>query len=299
MRIVLEDTRRQQRIRLAAKELADAQRKTLEEEQRKRRAATDAALTVMNEEQKARRNASFSIDTSKVVAAAKGKPYINSLKMAFSPLDGSESVSFCQTETSMLAVEAWLKTKSKTLAAPPSFVSDPRHPVVNITWQQAVEFCDWLTEFERSRAIIPATARYRLPTDMEWSRAAGLTDEVGADPAARHQANKEHYIGKAFPPAVMTANLDHQKIKDYTDQYPYAAPVGSMKADAGAFFDMGGNVSEWCQDVWPPSPNEAVVRGPSWISSDPSAILTSNRLHRPKDSYRSDIGFRCVLEFGN
>ena len=298
IRCVFEDRRRNQRIRTLAAAKASEKEKAMQDELRRRRAETEAELAKMSRQKADQKNAPFSVDTSGIKPAIKGTVYTNSLGLVFSPV-GDGKVSFCQTETTLLAIEAWAKTTGKPVPKQPHFVTDPKHPIVSITWTEAVAFCDWLTEFERTRNIIPATARYRLPTDQEWSQAAGLTNESGDSPATRHQANTEHFIGGKFPPEPLTANLDAPKIRGYDDRFNFAAPVGSMKADAGPLFDMGGNVSEWTADEWPDGNNEAVARGPSWITSDERSALTSARIHRPKDSSRYDIGFRCVLEFAN
>ena len=66
-----------------------------------------------------------------------------------------------------------------------SFVQGPDHPVVNVTWKDAVRFCEWLTESERLSGRLSADREYRLPTDREWSTFAGLGTESGATPEAR------------------------------------------------------------------------------------------------------------------
>jgi len=72
-----------------------------------------------------------------------------------------------------------------------------------------------------------------------------------------------------------------------------------MRPDSGALFDLGGNVSEWCEDPWPEQPGHAVIRGASWLTSDQTAALTSYRANRPRDQGRYDVGFRIVLDFGS
>lgn len=296
-RCVMEDRARQMELRRVAAAEAAKKEKEIEEAKRKRREAADAALAAMEKEGSAARAMANSIDTSSTKAFVSGSPYTNSLGMKF-PV-GSAPVLIAETETTIKSVTAWANTAKKSISQQPTFSTDPNQAAVNLTWNEAVAFCDWLTTFERSKNLIPASARYRLPTDEEWSKAAGLSSEQGSTPDERHLANTSHYIGKTYPPEPHSANLDHPKMPGYQDRFAYVAPVGSFTPDAGALYDLGGNVSEWCQDSWTSAEGEAVARGPSWLTSDERSMLTSYRIHRPKDTGRFDIGFRCVLDLGS
>ena len=64
----------------------------------------------------------------------------------------------------------------------PGFKQGPDHPVVNVTWQDAMAFCKWLTEKEQKAGLLAPNQIYRLPTDLEWSMAVGLPDETGRTP---------------------------------------------------------------------------------------------------------------------
>lgn len=296
-RCVFEDRQRTSKIRmLAAQKASDAER-ARQAELRKKRVEAEAELAKMTKNRSGSSADSSDIDTSKVKPATRGAPYANSVGLVFSPI-GDGRFSACQTETTLSAARIWAKASRKSLAEQPHFITDPAHPVVNMSWEDANAFCAWLTDFERLRNLIPQTARYRLPTDQEWSGLAGLSSETGADPAARHLQNTEHFIAGKWPPEPMTVNLDAPKIRGYQDGFPYVAPVGSMKADAGGLFDLGGNVSEWCEDPWPELPGEAVIRGASWLTSDERSALSSCRMHRPRSAGRYDVGFRCILDFG-
>ena len=58
----------------------------------------------------------------------------------------------------------------------PGFAQTPVHPVVGMKWDDAVQFCTWLTEKERSEGWISPEHRYRPPTDKEWSQAVAEDD---------------------------------------------------------------------------------------------------------------------------
>ena len=235
-------------------------------------------------------------------ATADGNTFVNALGMRFVPLEEKRPVLICATETSVRDFETWLRDTGRTWKQKPSFLLGGNHPAAGVSWEDATAFCAWLTKRDRASKLIPATAAYRLPNDTEWSLAAGLKNEQGADPAARNLADKTHYpwTPKAddWKPPALTANLDATKISGTTDTYSYTAPVDSSRANSLGLYEMGGNVSEWCADAWPGAPEERVIRGGSWLSFDKDALLTSARFHALKNATRADLGFRCVLDLG-
>ncbi|MBE2286893.1 MAG: SUMF1/EgtB/PvdO family nonheme iron enzyme [Prosthecobacter sp.] len=235
-------------------------------------------------------------------AAADGSTFLNALGMRFVPLDEKSPLLICATETSVRDFEAWLRDTGRSWPSRPSFLLGGNHPAASVSWEDATAFCAWLTERDRASKLIPANASYRLPRDTEWSTAAGLKSEQGADPAARHLGDKSHYpwTPKAgdWKPPTLAVNLDATKIPGTADSYSYTAPVNSSTPNALGLHEMGGNVSEWCVDAWPGAPEERVIRGGSWLAFDKDALLTSARSHALKNSSRADLGFRCVLDLG-
>src|SRR5262245_53660861 len=111
-----------------------------------------------------------------------GEPWENSLGMKFVPVPGA-NVLFCIWETRVRDFEAFVKATGhhagegwRDPAAVQSYAAGfsqtPLHPVVNVSWNDAVAFCRWLTEKERGK--LSAGQEFRLPTDAEWSQAVGL-----------------------------------------------------------------------------------------------------------------------------
>lgn len=235
-------------------------------------------------------------------AVADGSSFVNALGMKFVPLQEKGPVLICATETSVQNYENWMRATNRVWSQKPSFLLGGNHPAAGVSWEDATAFCAWLTEKDRASKLIPATASYRLPRDTEWSLAAGLKNEEGADPAKRHLSDKTHYpwTPKAddWKPPALTANLDATKIPGTTDPYSYTAPVDSARANPLGLYEIGGNVSEWCEDAWPGAAEERVIRGGNWLSYDKDALLTSSRTHALKSASRADLGFRCVLDLG-
>lgn len=185
----------------------------------------------------------------------------------------------------------------------------PEHPMENIEWKQAAEFCSRLSNRPEEKS---AGRKYRLPTEAEWEYAcrAGTTTPFSfGDSLSSKQAN---FNGK-YPYGG-------------ADQGPYlrqTAKVGSYPANAFGLHDMHGNVAEWCADWYDPnyyqdSPNEnplgpplgatsddfgnfyLVVRGGSWVD-DARALRSANRQRAMHRNRYQLIGFRvvCAMPAGN
>lgn len=243
------------------------------------------------------------IDPSKLRAAEAGASYLNALGLGFVPLEKDGRVLVSTVETRVRDYEAWLKETRGTWVKKPSHLLGDTHPAAGVSWDDAKAFCLWLTKKEQGLSLIPAIANYRLLTDEEWSKAAGLTGETGADPAARHLSNKDHFPWPIKSPAewappTMGVNLDGNKIKGFSDSYPYTSPTDKGLANAIGLRELGGNVSEWCEDVWPGDPNQRVIRGGSYLGYERDGLLTSARQHAVKSSTRNDLGFRLVIDLG-
>lgn len=243
-------------------------------------------------------SAPASIPTN-LTPAKPGTPHTNSLGMTLLPLPENK-VLVSKTEITAGFYEAYLKATQQTWSDKPSHVSSPEHPVAGIPWNQATAFCEWLTKTQQDAGLIPKDASYRLPTDIEWSAASGLADEPDSDPSSRNGKNTTHFPWKpatAWPPPLRAANLDAPKIPGFADPHPYTCPVASNEPNELGFFELGGNVAEWCLDPWPDTPDHRVYRGGSWLSSAREELLTSKRSHAAFDAPRGNVGFRCALAF--
>ncbi len=177
-----------------------------------------------------------------------------------------------------------------------------------VSWQDARRFCDQLTAQERSTGRITARQCYRLPTDHEWSCAAGIgaRELRNATPEEKRQRIKELWPwGSTWPPPNNAGNyfgieaeklIQEKAIPGFKDGQRTAAVVMSFAPNALGIYDLGGNVWEWCQDEYRPGTDWRVLRGAAWNCSRPEALLSSHRTFDPPN-YRSDtVGFRVVLD---
>ncbi len=235
-------------------------------------------------------------DIKNLKPAQASKNFLNSLGMTFRPA-GTENVLVCETETRLEDYDVYLQATKRQWDRKPTFAMKPSHPVMNVTWKESQEFCEWLTERDRKNKIIPDKARYRLPSDTEWSAAVGLASEKGSNPLEKNMGNKADFPwGKEWPPPIISANLNTARMEGYQDSHSYTAPAGSFSPNSYHLFDLAGNVAEWCEDAWPAVTGERVVRGGSWLSFARDSLLSSARQHLPESAIKTDVGFRCVLE---
>jgi len=236
-------------------------------------------------------------DPSDLKPASAGARHVNGLGMELVPLDARHLIA--ATETRVQDYEAFLKASGRSWPAKPPFLLGTSHPAVGVSWDDATAFSEWLSAGERAAGRLPAGASYRLPSDLEWSRAVGLPPETDADPATRAKYAPKHYPWSAegrFPPPAYSVNLDAGRIDGYDDRFSYTAPVTSETANALGVHGLAGNAAEWCLDPWPDAPDERVIRGGSWLSHDPELLRSGNRQHAARNSATAGTGFRVLLE---
>ncbi len=192
------------------------------------------------------------------------------------------------------------------------------HPVVNLSWEDAVRFLNWLSKKDgltpfyrqvdgRFIADPGVGTGYRLPTESEWEYVARL--------AGRNDRVRYPWAG-TFPPQKKVGNFADESarhllpvvISGYTDGAPATARVGSFQANPVGLYDLGGNVAEWCHDYYAaqvvnpgrvpvdplgaPSGVHHVVRGSSWRDASITELRFSYRRYSREAA--DDIGFRIA-----
>jgi formylglycine-generating enzyme required for sulfatase activity len=156
-------------------------------------------------------------------------------------------------------------------------IQHPNHPVVNVSWDDAVAFCQWLTQTERQ-------GTYRLPSEAQWEYSCRAGTTTAFNTGSSLSANDARFGQPSDGPA----------------------DVGSYAPNAWGLCDMHGNVWEWCQDryhdsyleaptdgsAWESdSDNDRVERGGSWVFA--AALRRSaHRSRNSRDFRYYDRGFR-------
>jgi formylglycine-generating enzyme required for sulfatase activity len=189
-------------------------------------------------------------------------------------------------------------------------------PAVQVSWQQAASFCNWLSKreglppfYRETKGIIngynPAATGYRLPSEAEWAWAA--------------RADGSNWLkfpwGSSFPPTVAVENyadntsayVTGRILNGYTDGHVTSATVASFSPNSKGLYDLGGNVAEWVHDVYgipsangatqtdplgPQSGDNYVIRGASWAHSKIAELRLSHRDYG--QAGRDDVGFRLA-----
>jgi formylglycine-generating enzyme required for sulfatase activity len=178
----------------------------------------------------------------------------------------------------------------------PSGFKGARRPVENVSWEDAMVFCRKLTEYERTAGCLPEGYRYTLPTEAEWEYAcrAGTTSPF----------NTGHNLTTDW------ANYDGNHTLSGTAKGGCrfsTTDVGSFHSNAWGFYDMHGNVQEWCGDWYDGYPSGSVrdpvgaafgshrvFRGGGWF--DGERICRSACRGRLGAGERNDgLGFRLAL----
>jgi serine/threonine protein kinase/formylglycine-generating enzyme required for sulfatase activity len=241
----------------------------------------------------------------KSLAPEPGKVWTNSLGMKFVPLG---EIRISAWETRVQDYEAFCAATGRRRDAA-DFAQTAVHPVVKVNWFDANAFCKWLTDKEHDENVLEDRQAYRLPTDLEWSAAAGLSGEIAGTPEARDGKIRDQFPwGKQWPPPAGSGNYSDQSakrgggavIENYTDNFAQTAPVGSFKANAFGIHDLGGNVWEWCAEGYKGGPAGAgrdwgVLRGGSWATSNRLELQSSYRNVVDRNERDVIYGFRCVL----
>ncbi|MFC1683314.1 formylglycine-generating enzyme family protein [Candidatus Zixiibacteriota bacterium] len=171
-------------------------------------------------------------------------------------------------------------------------------PVENVTWKDAVRFCEVLSKIEKKT--------FRLPTEAEWEYAcragADTRFAFGDDYDAVHK--HMNYCDSSNTCGYWWQDREHD------DGFDRTSPVKNFEPNAFGLYDMHGNVWEYCSDWYdhdyyasspevdpkgPPSGQYRVLRGGSWHDG-PAYCRAAFRNRNEPDYTCDDNGFRIALE---
>jgi formylglycine-generating enzyme required for sulfatase activity len=178
------------------------------------------------------------------------------------------------------------------------FDQTDEHPVVSVSWNDAIDFCRWLSKKEGKF--------YDLPTEAEWEY------------TCRAGTKTPFWTGTTVEGLRSVANLEDDSLDKmrprrifidiYNDGYPFTAPVGKFPPNPWGLYDIYGNAAEWCadsrreykpEDVTDPEGVDGwnrVVRGGHWGINYASSTAREMAFAPSHRSYQ--IGFRVVMRPG-
>ncbi len=190
----------------------------------------------------------------------------------------------------------------RSLIAQPACFAGEVHPVEQVSWYEAVEFCARLTQH---------TGRlHRLPTEAEWEHACRAGTPTPFHFGATISTELANYSGISWEyQGKLCTKGFYGKGSEGADRRQTTSVGAFGFANAFGLYDMHGQVREWCQDCWHDSYaaaptdgtawltggncHQRILRGGSWNSS-PRACRSAFRSKLDPNSNLYDIGFRVV-----
>lgn len=152
-------------------------------------------------------------------------------------------------------------------------------PVINVSWHEAVAFCEWLSQMTGTNV--------RLPTEAEW--------EYAARSGGKHEKWAGTNNGNSLENFTSYGNIGTHS-------------VGQKQPNGLGLYNMSGNVFEWCSDWYGEhsyklqnnqrsfsSSGKRVIRGGSWNTAVQFMRCTSRNAEYP-NIHRADLGFRVCKE---
>jgi uncharacterized protein (TIGR02996 family) len=165
----------------------------------------------------------------------------------------------------------------------PGFAQTDRHPVVNVSWNDAQALVAWLNQVEGNSGLV-----YALPTEAQWEYACRAGSETDY-----WWGNDENKLGEYAWFDGNSGNATH--------------PVDTKQPNSWGLWQMQGNIWEWCADLYGDYPtgevtdpsgasggSRRVFRGGAW-SNDPARCRSAYRGYSDPGNRFTYIGFRLAV----
>ena len=168
--------------------------------------------------------------------------------------------------------------------------ADPRfnneaQPVHGVSYYDAIAYTKWLSE--------KTGLSCRLPYEIEWEVAANKADTNNVYPWGDFERLKDRFLANYHPVDHLNSNMFKKNI----DGFEFTAPVKSFKRLNNPFFDIAGNVSEWCLDKRINKKNKlvAIVKGGSWNFTH-LFLKVKHRAYVHVNENSGNVGIRVLIE---
>ena len=196
-----------------------------------------------------------------------------------------------QITQSQWAAVAALPKIQRDLPTEPSHFQGRDRPVESVSWLEAVEFCDRLSQH--------TGRRYQLPSESQWEYACRAGTQTPFHTGETIASQFANYVG--------TYTYQAETAGEYRQA---TVPVGRYSPNAFGLHDMHGNVWEWCADAWHRNyrgssktgqarigdrhPQIRAIRGGGWLDS-PDKIRSASRSGYLETALNRTIGFRVTV----
>ncbi|GAB5399194.1 MAG: formylglycine-generating enzyme family protein [Aureisphaera sp.] len=169
----------------------------------------------------------------------------------------------------------------------PGFKQSDNHPVTCVSWNDAKEYCKWLSK--------KTNTEYRLPFEDEWEY------------ISRNKGKSIKYPwGNNIPTGINSNFADKNTPYPWAnnlvdDRYAFTAPNGSYSPNEYGVYDLAGNVWEWCENTAETYENRPIenyenaksMRGGSFHNKE-NALKTAWRNYDYPNSRYFNLGFRIA-----
>ncbi|MEM9092913.1 MAG: formylglycine-generating enzyme family protein [Cyanobacteria bacterium P01_F01_bin.53] len=193
------------------------------------------------------------------------------------------------TQSQWAAVAALPKIKRELNPAPSNFQGGSR-PVESVSWLEAMEFCDRISQH--------TGRRYQLPSEAQWEYACRAGTQTPFNTGETITSQLADYMASATYKAEATGEYRQSTV-----------PVGSFSPNAFGLHDMHGNVWEWCADSWhrtyrgaptngqprvtASAQQSRTIRGGGWLDT-PTKLRSASRSGYAETALNRTIGFRVM-----
>jgi formylglycine-generating enzyme required for sulfatase activity len=161
----------------------------------------------------------------------------------------------------------------------PAYFKGDNRPVEQVSWFDAVAFCEKLSQ--------KTGKKYRLPSEAEWEY------------ACRAGTTTPFYFGESITPDLVNYDGNYTYASAPKGQYrQQTTDVGTFPPNAFGLYDMHGNVWEWCQDDWQENYINAPINGSALISRSNINMLRGGSWFGNPDGCRSAFRNNVFLDYG-
>ena len=172
---------------------------------------------------------------------------------------------------------------------PKGSLNGDNQPATEVSYDDAVAFCSWLTNLGRRNNEIPKGYNYELPDMAEWQKIASAGKEAFFPWGMEWPPSK----GVNFASSGSLGPGEKLEWQEYEDPYLYTAPVEKSIANKWGIYGCSGNVWEWTSSS---EGNGKKVMGGSWNSAlFAEAKLNPSGNVAPASFRGNNVGFRVIL----